>query len=248
MSIQLFQFFSGISWFGLVGRYSARNPGIFLLPNTGAFFSIVFLFYVLFLKEKQKIKYKFLLTLLAVISILLTGSGTGLVAVSVIIGIYILPRRFIVFSPFVLILSFLLLKFLSTYIRGEEYIEISGGTRLAIFFNTFQETGIFSPSFGYFTNVANLMAAGDKIMDSTYASILGNLGIFPFVVLIIMVLFYLLKAFWCLNKTNITFLLIVLLFSATTIILEVYPMNMLLAIMGSVLYEKGKNEHCIHYI
>ncbi len=66
LSIQLFQFFSGIFWFGLIDKYSARNPGIFLLPNTGAFFSIVFLFYILFLKEKQRIKYKFLLTVFAI--------------------------------------------------------------------------------------------------------------------------------------------------------------------------------------
>ena len=38
--LQIYQFFSGIGWFGVIGDYSARNPGMFLIPNSGAFFSI----------------------------------------------------------------------------------------------------------------------------------------------------------------------------------------------------------------
>jgi len=245
--MQVYLFFSEISWFGLIlDKYSGRNPGIFLLPNNAAFFSVLILFWLLFFSKIKANIIKLFLILLTVVSIFLTASGTGLVTLVFILTIYGLPKVFLIFAPLIGLFSMPILILIFNLVRGKEYIEVSGGTRLQIFVDNFVDSSLFSKSFGYFTNVATLMNYSDKIMDSTYASLVGNLGILPFMIILIILFLALVKAFTKFDKVKINFLIIILFFSSTTIIFEAYPMNLLLAIWGCILYgQKQQSQHSL---
>ncbi len=245
---QSIQLFSGATWFGLIGAYSARNPGIFLIPNTGAFFSITCLFYFLYFDKYYRYKNYFLILILVIlssVSVILTGSGTGIIAFLFLLIIKFLPNR-LLFSAFPISTFILVIvRPLLDFIRGDDYVEISGGTRVEIFSNLLENilkrTDLFSSSFGYFTNTAYLMGESDYIMDSTFAALLGNLGLLPFMIFSGMMIFLIFRSAMNHDRRKLSFLILVLLFSLTTIIFEAYPMNMLLAIMGSILYKKKKN-------
>lgn len=58
---QIYEMLFASTWFGSVGNFSLRNPGIFLLPNTGAFFSVIILYWMLFFTKFKKIFKKQLL-------------------------------------------------------------------------------------------------------------------------------------------------------------------------------------------
>ena len=240
-SLQIYQFFRGISWFGVIGGYSARNPGMFLIPNSGSFFSIIVLYWFMYHSQLNSFVKNFMV-FLAVISIVLTLSGTGIPVLAFLVILYLSPRKAVALLPiFILILPFML-KFIST-IRGDEFVEVSGGTRLEIFLETFGKTNIFAENFGYFTNVSVLLGGGDAIMDSTYASVLGNLGILGLMV-VIGILFYLIfMSYLKLDKVKLSFLIIIASFSATTIIFEAYPMNLLLSLIACKIYLGDPHEH-----
>ena len=240
-SLQIYQFFSGITWFGLLGNYSSRNPGIFLLPNTGAFFSNIVLYWFMYHSQLTSFVKNFMV-FLAVISIVLTSSGTGISVLAFLVILYLSSRKAVALLPiFILILPFML-KFVSTT-RGDDYVEVSGGGRLGIFLETFGKTNIFAENFGYFTNVSVLVGGGNAIMDSTYASVLGNLGILGLMV-VIGILFYLIfMSYLKLDKVKLSFLIIIASFSATTIIFEAYPMNLLLSLIACKIYGRGSYEY-----
>lgn len=52
---QLYELFYASSWFGAIGSLNLRNPGLFLLPNTGAFFSTIVLYWLLFYLNINKL-------------------------------------------------------------------------------------------------------------------------------------------------------------------------------------------------
>lgn len=246
--LQIFQLFSGITWFGVIEGYSVRNSGIFLLPNTAAFFSVIVLYWFMYeFNGNRFIKISFIL--LCIISIFLTGSGTGVVVASILVLIYLIPKKCMLLGFPILSMASIPGLFLVSYFRGEYYIEVSGGTRLQNFKDVLSDVGLFSQNFGYYTNVAILMDKGDMIVDSTFGSILGNLGLIVFIVVVVFLLYLAFKAYLQLNKTKLSFVTIVSLFSLTTIILEAYPMNLLLSLIGCKLYNntnesyRGINEH-----
>jgi len=238
--VQIYQFFSGISWFGVLGEYSARNPGIFLLPNTAAFFTSTILYYYLFLAKKS-IRFKITLILFSMLSVILAGSGTGIIVNFFILILYLSNKFIITMSIFALpIATFIFLKILQLveFLRGEGYVTISGGTRLQIFLDTLKDAQLFSDKFGYFTNVSNLMGIQDTmIADSTYTSLVGNLGLIPFVLIIFLLMFLFFNAYLKADEVKLAFLSLVGLFSATTIILEAYPMNFLLFLFASKIWK-----------
>lgn len=248
-SFQIYELFFASSWFGETTfevlstlTLKLRNPGIFLLPNTGAFFSIIVFFWFLFYYNRNN-TFKKIIILLSITSILLTNSGTGVVALTMIILIFLLPKKFLAFIPFILIpLTNFLLIYVSKF-RGEDYVSVSGGTRLEIFRNTLNESGLLSSNFGYYTNVSNLLSNSGSIMDSTFSSLLGNLGIIGFAIIIFVLFFLLLIAYINLDKVKLSFLVLFLSFSATTIIFEAYPMNLLLSLLVCKLYTKKGSTH-----
>ena len=70
-----------------------------------------------------------------------------------------------------------------------------------------------------------------------------------FIIVVVFLLYLAFKAYLKMNKPKLSFITIVLLFLATTIILEAYPMNLLLSLIGCKLYNNtnesflGINEH-----
>jgi hypothetical protein len=232
LGIQIVQFFIGIPWYGTYDTtgFSVRNPGFFLIPNTSAFFVLIITYLVLYhfdIKEKLKILFIFF----SFLSTLLTASGTGILAFLMLNIIYFTKRIllliFLILSPIFLYLSLNLVE----YIRGPEYISISGGTRLKILVDMFNSASLISSDFGKFTNAyVSLRGSGD-IMDSTLAALLGNHGLLPTVILVLILIFLFIYSLINLDKSKISLLIIILSFSSTTIIFEAYPMNLLLAIV-----------------
>jgi hypothetical protein len=232
LGIQIVQFFMGISWFGIYDTtgFSIRNPGFFLLPNTSAFFIIIITYLVLYhfdIKEKIKIRFIFF----SFLSMLLTASGTGIFVFLILNIIYftkkILLLIFLILSPIFMYLTLNLVE----YMRDTEYISTSGGTRLKILMDMFNSASLISSDFGKFTNAYVLLRGDGDIMDSTWAALLGNHGLLPTVILVLILILLFIYSLINLDKSKISFLIIILSFSSTTIIFEAYPMNLLLAII-----------------
>lgn len=230
---QIYQLFYAIPWFGSIGSLNLRNPGLFLIPNTGAFFSTIVLYWLLFYLNINKLS-KFFMAVIIFLSVTLTLSGTGIAVASFIVLVYLIPKRslflFLLVAPLVLIAVLEILDKL----RGG-YIEVSGGTRIMILKDILQTLPVLSDKFGYYTNTASLLGDG-LIVDSTYASIAGNLGLFVFAIVVIFSFYLFIDALIKGDKKKLAFMTIIISFSTTTIILEAYPMNLLLSLIGCKVY------------
>ena len=174
------------------------------------------------------------LIIISTASVFLTMSGAGVVVLLTLLLIYYFQfKKFIKFFPLILPavigLGFVFISILLSS-RTEEYLSVSGGVRLSILTNSFNNTSFFSDIFGYGTNTAIIMANG-LFVDSTFASLVVNLGYFGF--FIFMCLFLAVGVYSILNKFEPLFalLVIVFLYSGTNIIFEVYPVSLLLAIL-----------------
>jgi len=230
---QIYELFNASSWFGAIGSLNLRNPGLFLLPNTGAFFSTIVLYWLLFYLNINKLL-KFIMAVIIFLSVTLTLSGTGITVASFILLIYLISKRSLFLSfPFLPLGLITVLEIIDNLRR--DYIQISGGTRIMILKDILQTNPALSDKFGYYTNVAALLGDG-LIADSTYASIAGNLGLFVFVLVVIFLFYLFIDALIKGDKKKLAFMTIIILFSATTIIFEAYPMNLLLSLIGCKVY------------
>jgi hypothetical protein len=113
--------------------------------------------------------------------------------------------------------------------RGDDYIIISGGTRLRILLDALKGSGFWSKSFGIGTNSAQLLGISDIAVDSIYASIVINLGWGTFLVVVAIIIYNIVK--YRFNKRNTAFILMYCLYGATTIFLEAFPMNYLFPLL-----------------
>jgi len=145
----------------------------------------------------------------------------------------------VVLLPISIVFFFLFLEFLSA--RDENYVEQSGGTRLEIFEESFLESHLFSTDFGLGTNSAVLLGKGE-IMDSTYASLVVNLGYWGFFSVLILITLGYAYALIKSNRSFFVFLVLFTLFGMTTIIYEVYPANLLMALLLVFFIHSGKKE------
>jgi hypothetical protein len=230
--IQVLQMFFASSWYGTSAfGLNLRNPGLFLIPNTGAFFSVVSLYTSLFISDFNKNK-KFFIILISAISVFLTLSGTGLVVFLCVIFFYFATREmmrwYLLLVPFGIIFFYFFAIFLSS--RDANYLEQSGGTRLSIFMENFIESDFVSANFGFGTNTAVMLGKGE-IMDSTFASVIVNLGYFGFFLVVSILLLFISYSIISGSKTLFVFLTIITLFSFTTIISEVYPVNLIMGVL-----------------
>ncbi len=234
---QILQLFFAGGWFGLNSfGLSARNPGIFFIPSTASFFSIIVLFFSMFYIENVKFK-KIIFTLIP-ISVLLTASGTGVAVYIVCFGLYILDKKMYVFLPILSIFSFIFFFFFVDLITGRSgLIQESFGTRVDIFFDLLKNANLFSNELGFGTStgylIANEYGLNFKMTstESTYASILVNLGLLNFIIILFFITFFIL-IFWIKrDKEMLIFSFIFALFGATTSIFEAFPMNFLFSIL-----------------
>ena len=122
----------------------------------------------------------------------------------------------------------LFVSFLQT--RDANYVEVSGGTRLSIFTKSLVESNLFSSDFGLGTNSAVLLGKGE-IMDSTFASLVVNLGYIGLFLILGLIFLFLLYSVVAGYKSLFVFISIYTLFAFTTIIFEVYPVNLLMAVL-----------------
>ena len=229
--MQIFQMFFASSWYGTSAfGLNLRNPGLFLIPNTGAFFTIACLYFTLFISEYSQ-KKKIFVLIISALSVFLTLSGTGLVVFMFILLLYFSNIRqlkwFVLMIPFAILFVLFFVDFLSA--RGN-YLEESGGPRVSIFMNNFADAQIISQEFGLGTNTAVLLGKGE-IMDSTFVSLVVNLGFIGFFAVVGVLMVFIFISIVSGNKPFFVFLSVFTLFSFTNIVFEVYPVNLIMAIL-----------------
>jgi hypothetical protein len=237
--VQIFQMFFASAWYGVSSfGLSLRNPGLFLIPNTGAFFTIMCLYFLIFLSEISDLK-RIVIFIVSIFSVFLTLSGTGLIVLITVLFFYFANSRMVkwmlIVFPVMLIFFGLFLNFLNQ--RDENYVEASGGGRLSIFLESFEKAGLVSGNFGLGTNTAVLLGKGE-IMDSTYASLVVNLGYLGFFILLACLFLLTLFALVIKDRALVLFLVILILFGLTTIISEVYPVNLICAVISVIFFNK----------
>lgn len=225
--IQLIQFFYGITWYGVIGGLSIRNPGLFLIPNTAGMFSA---FILIFCLEHAKRGWRrFCLLAVTLISIALTTSGAGLGFAFIAILIHLLSRRrYLYFSATLFLLAVFAVN-IDQIIMRDGFTELSGGGRFNIFINSTSDSSIIADSYGSATNTAVLMGSG-FIADSTITSILVNLGYAPLVASIIIFSFFAFRAVAHKNTAALSTLMLLFTFSLVTILPEAFPAPLLIGL------------------
>ena len=234
--LQIIELFSVTHFHTYLNGLSRRNPGMFLIPNSGALFTLFVLFFHLFYSS---IKKRYTIISLSFISIFLTQSGMGIITYFVIMLIFLLSCTFFKLLPFLAIILFLLYPaifglFVNRYATND-YVGQSFGTRIDIFIDKFLNANLLDNDLGLGTNTAVLILKDSlykvSIMDSMYASLVTNLGILNFIVILFTLLTLTFTAFVNKKKERLIFYILILLSSSTTIIFEVYPVNLLISIM-----------------
>lgn len=235
MQILEFFFSANIHGYNFLG-YSRRNPGIFFIPNTGGFFTIMVAFFAFFyLKDKIK---QMVIFYLVPFSVFLTASGTAL-------AVYIASLIFVcttkkyrkvlpILFPLIILLTIPSLEVLG---RGTDLVGTSFGIRVKIFSDLLSTTDFFSKQFGAATQTAVLMSenmgmSGNTFFtDSTYGAILANIGTVGFTIFVLCQLLWMYWAYMMNNNAILIFTLIYTCYGLTTSITEAFPMNILFSIL-----------------
>jgi hypothetical protein len=241
-SLQILQMFLATSWYGVSSfGLNKRNPGLFFNPNTASFFTLISLYAILMFNELTKLT-RLLVVAVSISSIFLTMSGTGFVVLTLILSAYYIRKKYVIYFPLALPIAIVIsMVFLLNLIeRGENYIEMSGDTRVKIFQEVLLAAPIFSSNFGLGTNAA-VVIGNASIVDSTFASIVVNLGYWGLFVFIF--LLWIGFSYSILIKSRPLFILLAIMtfHSATTIIYEVYPANFLSSIFLAYFVKNRSN-------
>ena len=247
--VQIAQVFLSGQWYGSNDfGLSRRNPGLFLIPNSSAFYSCCTLFFHLFFNSKCLLR-KVVLILLP-ISIALTSSGTGIAVYSFLIFLYFLGKRRSDFVSMFFLLGFTvttlsLAIFLLPFITGRPHIvSTSGWDRISRLFLYF-DLSFFSTKFGTCCNSSILAEkilgkpGKGRIVDSMITSILANFGWIGLLLFVLMFLCWLARILGLKKNLEVlSFTFLFFLFSLTTIVTEAYPMNVIFAILFGY-YSRG---------
>ena len=234
---QIFEMLNAIPvhGFNILGL-AKRNPGLFIIPNTGGFFSVMVMYFAYFYLDG--LKKRNLILCLAPISIFLTSSATSLAVLFIFLTYMVTPKKYIKILPMISPIIILLISVgIGTISGRSNVIGSSFGIRVDIFMNLIDSVGLFSSNFGAATQTAVLIVknwgiAGNALMtDSTYGSILANFGFFGFTIFMVALLIWGFVVHRLNNKAIILFTIIYCLFGLTTSITEAFPMNILFAIL-----------------
>ena len=236
--MQIWQFLFMVKFFGQSAALenNLRNPGIFFMPGPCAFFAVICLFFANY--YEFNIKAKRIVNIIAPISILLTASGAGIASYLVIIFFQYFPKFLLKSS--VLLTPFILPVFVGIIIiftgRGDIF-EDSFMPRVKIFFDLFYEIPLFSDRFGSGTSTAYLASnfSGEKLdavsTESTFATIIANLGVIPFFIFMLFYLIWLIVVYLNNNRELWVFTIIFSSFGLTTQFMEVFPQSLIFSIM-----------------
>jgi hypothetical protein len=236
--MQIWQFLFMVKFFGQSEEVenNLRNPGIFFMPGPCAFFVVICLFFANY--YEFNIKAKRIVNIIAPISILLTASGAGIASYLVLIFFQYFPKFLLKSS--VLLTPFILPVFVGVIIiitgRGDIF-EDSFMPRVKIFFDLFYEIPLFSDRFGSGTSTAYLASnfSGEKLdavsTESTFATIIANLGVIPFFIFMLFYLIWLIIVYLNNNRELWVFTIIFSSFGLTTQFMEVFPQSLIFSIM-----------------
>jgi len=229
----------GINAFGL----SSRTPGLFVYPNTGGFFTIICFFSFYFFKRKRLFV---LLTLLSLALVMSSAASFMFILICFFLCFYH-SKYFSLFIWLLPLLSLFVFNNLDAITgRSEGDTTLSGGIRLDIFLENFMEADVIPKTFGTATNTAMMMKLDNGfIADVTYTSILVNMGIVFFVFSIGLIFYGLIYAFFNKKLDLILFLLIYTLYGFSTIVSEIFPMNLLMAVYGAYFIKRERLSNII---
>ena len=237
--LQIVQFFGKSYWYGpsFLGMGS-RAPGVFLIPNTGAFFSLVVAIFSDYYSNLRRC-IKILIRLLVTVSVFLTASGAGYGAIVLYWVIHYFGRKYR--KPSLLVMPLMLgaLIFILPVVsgRGSQYLSKSGLTRVEILANALRDAGFYSMGFGSATNTIVLYAkrSMDTIhtasAESFYASVVFNFGWSGLLLLIGLLILGIVYAYRNNNMPFLLFFVILVIFSGTSLVTEVRPAG-IMAIVG----------------
>lgn len=233
---QIFELFymppiQGINSFGLANRC----PGIFVNPSAaGAFASVNYLFLILYKDHISKKKFK-MTCVIIVVSQVIAMSSTG---IAILLGLYFFNRfqshktSIIVLVFFLLLLPLIWtnLDFLSGRNMGNS--ESSGEARLEFMNNAINTMEFVSTKFGLATNTAvSMQLPHSKIVDSTYVSLLSNVGFLGFFYILLPLIWIFMNAVTAGNKRLTLIMLWILAVSLPIIVMEVFPFSLITAIL-----------------
>lgn len=229
---QIYQLFNMPPVYGeVLPGIPARTPGIFLAPNSTAFFACSSLACLMACADNRR----FLTvqaSLIALTICILTQSGTGIIVCFILILRLVTSNSTALFLTIALVLVGLVLPNLNSLTMREDYIALSGGGRLAVLFDIAKAEAFSFGSFGTYTNASNLMGDDPQDMvavDSLVASWLGNFGILSTLILLLLWLFVRYRMPDIDWKRAMPCVVVLGLFSLTTVVFEAFPMNLYLA-------------------
>lgn len=237
VSLQVVQLFVMPPVYGqVVFGLSARTPGVFLIPNTAAFFGCVCAAAVLGLERSLRLR--LLALLLGSVSVLLTQSGTGLVAMAALWLLALGGRQTIGLAVIGMAALPVLFGSLESVTGREDYLKLSGGERIRVLIDVILPVSFDLDGFGLYTNTASLLLdrarttpEGTVIaIDSFVASFIGNFGLLALPAAVLLVRFAM-RSPWLDWRALRPLLLTFLLFSFTTIVTEAFPMSVLLPLI-----------------
>lgn len=249
ISAQIYQMFFmppiyGLNIFGL----SARSPGLFIAPNSGAFLSCA----LAALATVTPARRGWLPTIAPALALLSSGlaqSGTGLVVAMALLLRSVLGRSRVVFWSVGLLAMTYVAFNLDALTMREGFVQESGGGRVEILLRVAEEGLASVTNFGLYTNasvLANEFGTHRGVADSLLASWIGNFGLMAFPVALVLGVF-------CIKNMRplgadyafaplVTFFL----FSGTTIVFEAYPMNIILVISIWLAVDQSKARQVIY--
>lgn len=232
IAAQIYQIFNMPPVFGeIFPGIPARTPGIFLAPNSTAFFACSSTAYMMVLVPHDR-KTIFTSLLLALAISLLAQSGTGIVASAILAARVIYTRRSRVFWILAALVGFFVFMNLNRITGREDYLELSGGGRLNVLYSIFMESSFSLGNFGIFTNAANLQSINPEkniAVDSLVASWIGNFGALSVYIFILVICFIKLRMRAVNWRVAMPSVMVFLLFAPTTIVFEAFPMNIFIA-------------------
>lgn len=233
LSAQIYELFHMPPIYGeILGGFPARTPGIFLAPNSTAFFACSCCACISAFSYEQY-RTRVIAACVALVICLLAQSGTGIVTATVLF-IWIVKGQFSLASMVAAtIMGALVFLNLDAITMREDFVAVSGGNRVDVFIDTLTTALTSIGNFGIYTNAGTLQEnafAIDFAADSLWASWFGNFGILAPVQLALFT-FFVLKNMRRVNwQAAFPCVLVFLFFSMTTIIFEAFPMNLLLGI------------------
>lgn len=232
-SMQIYEIFKMPSIFGeILPGIPARTPGIFVAPNSAAFFACASAACLMVFAPKSRV-IRINAVVLAFLISALAQSGTGIV-VSFILFLRIFSGKSSLFfwGCSLIAVSFAIPN-LNSLTGREDYLALSGGGRVEVFLNIVKNSWFSITNFGLFTNAANLQSQRPDqqiASDSLVASWFGNFGLTSIFAVLLVGLFvrYRMKQVdWNLALPCV---IVFFLFSFTTIVFEAFPMNIYLAV------------------